>query len=265
LHGNVLCLLIVLSLCKYKFAIILILLSMTTMSANWMVQDHVVMALKTEAAHQLGLAPSDEDQEAAPRTAAVYLASGDQMTPRADGTVIQGVPDRSARKSSFRVCKPQATFLWPSMASGTTISGGVSSSCPAAATPGPGIRHGTSCPSSAGPGLPRSSRAPAVEVEAASAWAGRDEHLMLGALFSTPPSASSTNAAAAAAKLQLSLPSPRSPLQPQKLFGTAAAAAAGFSPQKLLHFSGLTRLRVVSPLACTASSASYSAFRIIFL
>ncbi|KAG2536338.1 hypothetical protein PVAP13_9NG181600 [Panicum virgatum] len=220
-------------------------------------KDHFVMALKTEAAHQLGLAPSDEDQEAAPRTAAVYLASGDQMTPRADGTVIQGVPDRSARKSSFRVCKPQATFLWPSMASGTTISGGVSSSCPAAATPGPGIPRGTSCPSGAGPGLPRSSRAPAVEVEAASAWAGRDEHLMLGALFSTPPSASSTNAAAAAAKLQLSLPSPRSPLQPQKLFGTAAAAAAGFSPQKLLHFSGLTRLHVdtspSSPGACGAS------------
>ena len=228
------------------------------MSVNWMVQDHVVMALKTEeTAHQLGLAPCDEDQEAAPRTAAVYLASGDQMTPRADGTVIQGVPDRSARKSSFRICKPQGTFLWPSMASGTTISGGVSSSCPAAATPGPGIPRGTSCPSGAGPGLPRSSRAPAVEVEAASAWAGRDEHLMLGALFSTPPSASSTNAAAAAAKLQLSLPSPRSPLQPQKLFDTAAAAAAGFSPQKLLHFSGLTRLHVVSPLACTASSGSY--------
>ncbi|KAG2547141.1 protein AMEIOTIC 1-like isoform X3 [Panicum virgatum] len=221
-------------------------------------KDHVVMALKTEeTAHQLGLAPCDEDQEAAPRTAAVYLASGDQMTPRADGTVIQGVPDRSARKSSFRICKPQGTFLWPSMASGTTISGGVSSSCPAAATPGPGIRRGTSCPSSAGPGLPRSSRAPAVEVAAATAWAGRDEHLMLGALFSTPPSASSTNAAAAAAKLQLSLPSPRSPLQPQKLFGTAAAAAAGFSPQKLLHFSGLTRLHVdtppSSPGACGAS------------
>nr|TKV92224.1 hypothetical protein SEVIR_9G150950v2 [Setaria viridis] len=59
---------------------------------------------------------------------------------------------------------------------------------------------------------------------------------MVGALFSTPPSASSTYAAA---KLQLSLPSPRSP---QKLFGTAGAA--GFSPQKLLHFSGLTRLHV---------------------
>ncbi|XP_025793704.1 protein AMEIOTIC 1-like isoform X3 [Panicum hallii] len=227
-------------------------------------KDHFVMALTTETARQLGLAPSDEDQEAAPRTAAVYLASGDQMTPRADGTVIQGGPDRSARKSSFRVCKPQGTFLWPSMASGTTISGGVSSSCPAAATPGPGIPRGTSCPSSAGPGLPRSSRAPAVEAAAAAAataWSGRDEHLMLGGVFSTPPSASSTNAAAAAAKLQLSLPSPRSPLQPQKLFGTAAAAAAaaaaGFSPQKLLQFSGLTRLHVdtppSSPGACGAS------------
>jgi hypothetical protein len=73
---------------------------------------------------------------------------------------------------------------------------------------------------------------------------GLDERVMFGALFSTPPSASSTNAAA---KLQLSLPSPRSPLQPQKLFGTVTAAASGFSPQKLMHFSGLPRRHVVSP------------------
>ncbi|CAN6310015.1 unnamed protein product [Urochloa humidicola] len=221
-------------------------------------KDQLVLALKTETARQLGLAPRDDNQEAAPRTT-MYLASGDQMTPRSDGTVIQGVPDRPARsrKSSFRVCKPQGTFLWPSMASGTTISGGVSSSCPAiaAATPGPEIPRGTSCAGSAGPGLPRSSRAPAAEVAAAAAAPGLDEHLMVGALFSTPPSASSTYAAA---KLQLSLSSPRSPLQPQKLFGTAAAAAtAGFSPQKLLHFSGLTRLHVdtspSSPGACGAS------------
>lgn len=205
-----------------------------------------MLALKTETARQLGLAPSDDNQEAAPRTA-VYLASSDQMTPRDNSTVIQGVPDRTARKkSSFRVCKPQGTFLWPSMASGTTISRGASSSCPATATPAPGIPRSTSYASSAGPGLPRSSRAPAVEV-AAAASSGLDEHMMVGALFSTPPLASSTYAApAAAAKLQLSLPSPRSPLQPQKLFGPAAAAAAGFSPQKLLHFSGLTRLHVVS-------------------
>ncbi|OEL34859.1 Protein DYAD [Dichanthelium oligosanthes] len=220
-------------------------------------KDQLVLALKTETARQLGLVPSDDNQEAAPRTT-LYLASGDQMTPRADSTVIQGVPDRPARKSSFRVCKPQGTFLWPSMSSGMTISGGASSSCPAAATPGPGIPRSTSCPSGAGPGLPRSSRAPAVEVmAAASSGSGLDEHLMLGALFSTPPSASSTNAAAAAAKLHLSLPSPRSPLQPQKLFDTAAAAAAGFSPQKLLHFSGLTRLHVdtssSSSGACGAS------------
>ncbi|XP_072146700.1 protein AMEIOTIC 1-like isoform X2 [Setaria viridis] len=217
-------------------------------------KDQLVLALKTETTRQLGLAPSDGNQEAAPRTT-VYLASDDQMTPRADGTVIQGVPDKpataTARKSSFRVCKPQpqGTFLiWPSMASGTTISGGASSSCPtAAATPGPGILRGTG---SAGPGLPRPSRAPGIEEAASSS--GLDEHLMLGALFSTPPSASSTYAAA---KLQLSFPSPRSPLQPQKLFGTAAAA--GFSPQKLLHFSGLTRLHVdtssPSSGACGAS------------
>ncbi|KAF8758037.1 hypothetical protein HU200_010813 [Digitaria exilis] len=199
----------------------------------------------------LAPSPSDENQEDAPRTA-VYLASSDQMTSRADSTVIQGVPNRPARKkSSFRVCKPQGTFLWPSMASGTTISEGASSSCPATATPGPGIPRSTSNASSAGPGLPRSSLAPAVEV-AAAASSGLDEHLMVGALFSTPPSAASSYATAAATMLQLSLPSPRSPLQPQKLFGTAAAAAAaaaGFSPQKLLHFSGLARLHVVSSLA----------------
>nr|CAB3493862.1 unnamed protein product [Digitaria exilis] len=216
-------------------------------------KDQLVLALKTETARQLGLAPSpsDENQEDAPRTA-VYLASSDQMTSRADSTVIQGVPNRPARKkSSFRVCKPQGTFLWPSMASGTTISEGASSSCPATATPGPGIPRSTSNASSAGPGLPRSSLAPAVEV-AAAASSGLDEHLMVGALFSTPPSAASSYATAAATMLQLSLPSPRSPLQPQKLFGTAAAAAAaaaGFSPQKLLHFSGLARLHVVSSLA----------------
>jgi len=200
------------------------------------VQDQLVLALKMETERQLELAPS----EAVPRTA-LYVGSSDQMIPRTDGTVIQGSQDRLVRKSSFRVCKPQGTFLWPSMASGMTISGGASSSCPAAATPGPGIiPRSTSCPSSAGLGLPRSSRAPVELVAAAS---GPDEQVMFGALFSTPPSASSTNAAA---KLQLSMPSPRSPLQPQKLFGTVTAAASGFSPKKLMHFSGLTRRHVVS-------------------
>jgi hypothetical protein len=199
------------------------------------VQDQLVLALKMETERQLELA-----REAVPRTA-LYVGSGDQMIPRTDGTVIQGGQDRPVMKSSFRVCKPQGTFLWPSMASGMTISGGASSSSPAAATPGPGIPRSTSCPSSAGPGLPRSSRAP---VEVVAAAPGLDEHVMFGALFSTPPSASSTNAAA---KLQLSLPSPRSPLQPQKLFGTVTAAASGFSPQKLMHFSGLPRRHVVSP------------------
>ncbi|RCV24139.1 hypothetical protein SETIT_5G060500v2 [Setaria italica] len=219
-------------------------------------KDQLVLALKTGTSRQLGLAPSDGNQESAPLTE-VYLASGDQMTPRADSTVIQGVPDSLARKSSFRVCKPQGTFLWPSMASGTTISGGASSSCPATATPGPGIPRSTSCTTSAGLGLQRSSRAPAVEVavSAVSAVSGLDEHLMLGALSSTPPSASSTYTTATAAKLQLSLSSPRSPLQPQKLFGTSAAAA-GFSPQKLLHFSGLTRLHVDTSSSSGACRAS---------
>ncbi|NP_001139538.1 protein AMEIOTIC 1 [Zea mays] len=181
-------------------------------------KDQLVVALKLE------LAPS----EAVPRTA-LFVASGEQMT----GTVIQGGQDRAERKSSFRVCKPQGKFLLPSMASGMTIGRGASSTCPAAATPGPGIPRSTSFPSM--PGLPRSSRGPVEVVAAAS---GLDEHVMFGAHFSTPPSASSTNDAA---KLQLSLPSPRSPLQPQKLFDTVTAAASGFSPQKLMHFSGLTR------------------------
>jgi len=83
------------------------------------VQDQLVLALKMETERQLELAPS----EAVPRTA-LYVGSGDQMIPRTDGTVIQGGQDRPVRKSSFRVSKPQGTFLWPSMASDMTISGG---------------------------------------------------------------------------------------------------------------------------------------------
>ncbi|CAO2161959.1 unnamed protein product [Urochloa humidicola] len=225
-------------------------------------KDQLVLALKMGTARQLGSTPSDGNQEAAPLTA-VCLPSGDQMTPWSDSTIIQDVLDRQATKSSFRLCKPQGTFMWPSMASGATISKGASSSCPSAATPGPGIPHSTRCTSSAGLGLPRLRRAPAVEVAAAAS--GLDERLMLGALFSTPPSASSTYDAAAEAKLQLSLPSPRSPLQPQKLFGTSAAAA-GFSPQKLLHFAGLTGLHVdtlsSSSGVCSASLFNEDAGRI---
>ncbi|RLN34732.1 protein DYAD-like [Panicum miliaceum] len=101
-------------------------------------KDQLVLSLKAVTAHQLGLDPSDDNQEAAPRTT-VYLASSEQMTSWADGSVIQGAPDWLARKSSFCICKPQGTFLWPGMAPGMTISGGASSSCPASATPGPGI------------------------------------------------------------------------------------------------------------------------------
>ena len=101
--------------------------SMSWSKQNWVVQDQLVLALKTETERQLELAPS----EAVPRTA-LYVGSGDQMIPRTDGTVIQGGQDRPVRKSSFRVykphgtflCKPQGMFLWPSMASGMTISGG---------------------------------------------------------------------------------------------------------------------------------------------
>ena len=56
--------------------------------------------------------------EAVPRTA---LYVGSVLT---KGTVIQSGQDRPVRKSSFRACKPQGRFLWPSMASGVTISGG---------------------------------------------------------------------------------------------------------------------------------------------
>jgi len=37
---------------------------------------------------------------------------------------FQDGQDRPVRKRSFRVCKPQGTFLWPSVASDMTISGG---------------------------------------------------------------------------------------------------------------------------------------------
>ncbi|XP_062209369.1 protein AMEIOTIC 1-like [Phragmites australis] len=190
-------------------------------------KDQLLLPLKMETAHQLEMAPRGGNQEPFPRTA-LYIACGDQMTQPADGTVVQGGPDRTARKSSFGICKPQGTFLRPSTASGMTISGGTTSSCPTAAGPGPGLPRSTSCRSSIspGPGLPPSSRAPA-------------EHVMLGAL-STPPSASSTNAAA---KLQLPLPSPTSPLHPQQLF--AATAGAGFSAHPATQpFAGLTLCHV---------------------
>lgn len=128
---------------------------------------------------------------------------------------------RTARKSSFRICKPQGTFLWPS-STGTDMSGSGGGSS------GISMEHQHQ--------LPRSSltmgRAPAVEVVMA------DEQAMLGAgdYFSTPPSASSTTNAG---KL-LALPSPRSPLQPQPLF------TAGFTVPALHPFAGLTLRHMVS-------------------
>ncbi|TVU45868.1 hypothetical protein EJB05_05374, partial [Eragrostis curvula] len=193
-------------------------------------KDQLPLLLKMEATHQVELSPSAGNQEALPRTA-LYTASGDKVTRPADGTVVQGGPDSAARKSSFRICKPQATFMWPSMASGITTSGGASTSCPR-----PGLPRSTSRPSSTG--LPASSRAP---FEVMVTPPDSDEHIMLGAL-TTPPSASSTTAAA---KLQLSLPSPRSPLQPQQLFATTASV--GFSSSPAMHsFSGLTLRHVDS-------------------
>ncbi|XP_062215048.1 protein AMEIOTIC 1-like [Phragmites australis] len=221
----------------------------TSLSSSFLsFKDQLPLPLNMERAHQVEVAPSDGSREAFPGTA-MYMASGDQISQQADGAVVQGGPEsseRTARKSSFRIYKPQGTFLWPSMASGMTISGGDSSSCPTAAGPGSGLPRSTSCPSSAGPGLPRSSRAP---FEAAAASSGLDERVMLGAL-STPPSASSTNAVAA--KLQLPLPSPRSPLQPQQLFATTAA---GFSTLPVMQpFSGMTLRHVdTSSAHCGAS------------
>ncbi|KAL6893576.1 hypothetical protein ACP4OV_007674 [Aristida adscensionis] len=212
-------------------------------------KDQLVLPLKLETSRQIAVAPSDGNLGAFPGTA-LYFPSGDQMAQLADGTVVQGGgPDRSATRSGFRVCKPQGTFLWPSMASGMTISGGANSSCPTAA--GPGLPRSTSCPSSIGPGpgLPPSSRAPVQVVPAPSSL---EKHMALGGLFSsTPPSASSTTAAA---KMQLPLRSPRSPLQPQQLF--AETDATGFSARPAMQqpFSCLTLRHVdsssSSPAAC---------------
>ncbi|KAL6637527.1 hypothetical protein ACP70R_025099 [Stipagrostis hirtigluma subsp. patula] len=212
-------------------------------------KDQLALPLKKETSHQITVAPSEGNQGAFPGTA-LYIASGDQMTQPGDGTVVQGGPDRSARKSSFRVCKPQGTFLWPSMASGMTISGGGSTSCPTAAAPGPGLPRSTSRPSSTGPGpgLPPSSRAPAEVVPAPSSL---DEHMMLGGLFSsTPPSASSTNAAA---KLQLPLRRPRSPLQPQQLFAATAAAGCSAARPSMQPFSGLSLRHMDSSSSSSAA------------
>ncbi|KAL5218512.1 hypothetical protein ABZP36_019196 [Zizania latifolia] len=161
---------------------------------------------------QEGIAPSKP----------LYVDGGGQVSQQADTTVVQVGEKRTARKSSFRICKPQGTFLWPSMASGTSmaISGGGSSSCPIAAGPEQPPRS-SSCPSIRPGALPPSARAPS-EVAVASPL---DERTVFGGDFSTPPSASSTNAAAAAAKLP-PLPSPTSPLQTRALF---AASAAGLT------------------------------------
>ena len=113
---------------------------------------------------------------------------GEQSSQRADGTVVER---RMARKRSFRFCRPQGTFMWPSMGFGTDLSGGGSS----------GITMEQ---------LLRCGRDPAVEVVITSPL---EEQVMLGDYFSTPPSASSTTNAS---KL-LPLPSLRSPLQPQPL------------------------------------------------
>uniref|UniRef100_A0ACD6A3B9 Uncharacterized protein n=1 Tax=Avena sativa TaxID=4498 RepID=A0ACD6A3B9_AVESA len=160
---------------------------------------------------------------------AISIGGGDQTGQQADVTVVQAGEKRTTRKSSFRICKPQGTFLWPSMGSGTDMSGGGSSGISVPAS-GPLPRSGSgSCPS-IGQGLPPSSRAP-VEVLIESPL---DEHVMGGGdYFSTPPSASSTTNAT---KL-LPLPSPRSPLQPQPLFSAAA----------LHSFAGLTLRHMDSP------------------
>ncbi|KAM0894311.1 hypothetical protein ACQ4PT_024579 [Festuca glaucescens] len=148
-----------------------------------------------------------------------------QTSQRADVTVVHDGEKRTTRKSNFCICKPQGTFLWPSTGSGTDISGGGSSGI-SIATGGSLPRSGSgSCPG-IGPGLPPSSRA-SVEVLIESPL---DEHVMVGDYFSTPPSASSSNAT----KL-LSLPSPRSPLKPQPLFSA------------LHSFAGLTLRHMDSP------------------
>ncbi|XP_048531640.1 protein AMEIOTIC 1 homolog isoform X1 [Triticum urartu] len=147
--------------------------------------------------------------------------SQSQIRQRSDVTAVE---KRTARKSSFRICKPQGTFLWPS-SSGTDMSGSGGGSS------GISMDHHQ---------LPRIGRATAVEVVMA------EEQAMLGAgdYFSTPPSASSTTNAG---KL-LALPSPRSPLQPQPLF------TAGFTVPALHPFAGLTLRHMDSPSSpCGAS------------
>ncbi|KAL5210694.1 hypothetical protein ABZP36_006317, partial [Zizania latifolia] len=167
----------------------------------------------------------------------LYVGGGDQLSQQADATVVQLGEKRTARKSSFRICKPQGTFLWPSMA----ISGGGSSSCPIAARPEQPSRS-SSCPSFRPGALPPPARAPS-EVAVASPL---DERTVFAGGFSMPSSASSTNAAAAADAKPPPLPSPTSPLQSRTLF---AAGAAGFT------FPSLTLRHVDSsaPTPCGAT------------
>uniref|UniRef100_A0A0D9VWY8 PTC1-like winged helix-turn-helix domain-containing protein n=1 Tax=Leersia perrieri TaxID=77586 RepID=A0A0D9VWY8_9ORYZ len=151
----------------------------------------------------------------------LYADGGDQTSQQADATVVQVGEKRTARKSGFRICKPQGTFLWPNMASGTSmaISGGASSSCP--------IDAGREKK------LPRSNSFPGILPP--------DERAVFRGGFNTPPSASSTNAA----KLP-PLPSPTSPLQTRALF------SAGFTVPPLHNFSGLALRHVDSPSPSSA-------------
>ncbi|KAF7060725.1 hypothetical protein CFC21_067493 [Triticum aestivum] len=173
--------------------------------------------LKSSGMEEVAVVGQNEGRRALDFGGGEQSQSQSQIRQRSDVTAVE---KRTARKSSFRICKPQGTFLWPS-------SGGRDMSGSGGGSSGISMDHHQ---------LPRIGRATAVEVVMA------EEQAMLGAgdYFSTPPSASSTTNAG---KL-LALPSPRSPLQPQPLFTVPA-----------LHpFAGLTLRHMDSPSSpCGAS------------
>ncbi|XP_072951803.1 protein AMEIOTIC 1 homolog [Typha angustifolia] len=104
---------------------------------------------------------------------------------------------KATRKSGFRICKPQGTFLWPNMAGGTNLTTG---SCRAATT------SEDSSPRPQGMMVPTTNYA--TMTMTTSSLVSLEEHLMMFGGEPTPPSVSSTSAPP-----KLLLPSPTSPVQ----------------------------------------------------
>ncbi|PKA64705.1 Protein DYAD [Apostasia shenzhenica] len=116
-----------------------------------------------------------------------------------DGKVRPG--KKAARQSGFRICKPQGTFLWPSMAgsSTTTFAGNGDRASPTA---------GCTSPSSHARGVPVAVPSTTLAGEGSNSASGEQHHLMQPFAGGGPPSTSSSTASTP--KLLLPAPEPTS-------------------------------------------------------